>query len=146
MGVSTDAILAYGFNLTEEDEGLAGVFGVELADGDSFEFEEWLATRAGAIYPEDHAGIDSPEYRAYSEARETAIAACPVDVIGHCSYDYTMNFLAIRGTELRARRGYPQAAQLTDVSPEKIAAMKAFCAEHDIEWKEPAWHIFSMWG
>lgn len=146
MGVSTDAILAFGFDLgDEEDVTLAERFGAE-EDDDSFDFDEWIGKQAGAVYPAGYAGINSPEYVAYYEKLQAAIAACPVEVITHCSYDYPMHFLALRGTEARAWRGKPQTVQTEPPPPERIAAMRAFCEEHDIEWKEPQWHIFSMWG
>lgn len=146
MGVSTDAILAFGFNLVDEgdDKTLAERFGAE--DEGDFDFEEWLAERAGAVYPENHSGIDSPEYQAYSQARRAAIAACPVEIILHCSYDYPMYFLALRGSQKRANRGYPQAITTEAPSQERIAAMRALCEQHGIDWQEPSWHIFSLWG
>ena len=147
MGVSTDAILAYGFDLgEEEDQSMAERFGAQVEDGESFDFEDWVAGRSGAVYPAGHGGIDSPEYRAYAAKRDAAIAACPVEMVMHCSYDYPMYFLAIRGTESRARRGYPQAVVAGEVAPELVASARAFCEAHGIDWKEPAWHIFSMWG
>lgn len=146
MGVSTDAILAFGFDLGDEDDGtLAERFSAE-EDGDDFDFDDWIAKQAGAIYPAGHAGIDSPEYVSYSEKRNAALAACPVEVITHCSYDYPMHFLALRGTEARAWRGHPRSVQTEPPQPERISAMRAFCEEHGIEWQEPQWHIFSMWG
>ncbi len=149
MGVSTDAIPAFGFDLgDEEDSSLASRFG-EPEKGDdeeSFDFDEWIARKAGAIYPVGHSGIKSPKYEEYWAKRNAAIAACPVEVITHCSYDYPMYFLAIRGSESRARRGYPQRVADSDPSPEMIIAMRSFCDVHGIAWQEPAWHIFSMWG
>jgi len=66
--------------------------------------------------------------------------------VTHCSYDYPMHFLALRGTKTRAARGYPQAVTAEAPSPEQIAAMRQFCEQYGIEWHEPAWHIFSLWG
>lgn len=142
MGVSTDAILAFGFDLGEE---LPEAFSSDSSDA-SFEFDEWLQVRAGAVYPEGHPGIDSVEYRTYSDACKAALDACPVDLITHCSYDSPMRFLAIRGTHKRANRGYPVAITTPEIPPDAVAAMKAFCDEHGIEWQEPQWHIFSLWG
>jgi hypothetical protein len=148
MGVSTDAILAFGFNLLDEEESLAALFGEQSKDddGEAFEFDDWIARQAGATYPEGHSGINSPEYRAYAAKRDAAIAACPVEIITHCSYDSPMYFLALRGTETRAWRGSPKAVETPPPAPEQIDAMLAFCVSHRIEWKEPAWHIFSLWG
>jgi len=148
MGVSTDAILAFGFDLgADEDQPLAARFGEEESDdGESFDFEDWVARRAGAVYPEGHSGIDSDEYKAYSAKRDAAFAACPVEMVMHCSYDYPMYFLALRGSKTRAWRGTPSAVNPTPPSDAQVTAMQAFCAEHGIEWQQPGWHIFSMWG
>jgi hypothetical protein len=149
MGVSTDAILAFGFDLGDaEDMSLAERFGAAERDEDEedFDFDDWIARQAGAIYPAGHSGIDSPEYRAYSEKRDAAIAACPVEVITHCSYDYPMHFLALRGTERKAWRGHPVKVETPAPDASRLAAMRAFCEQHGIEWQEPAWHIFSLWG
>lgn len=143
MGTSTNAILAFGFDLGEE---LPEAFQDSDGDGDNFDFDEWLNKKAGAIYPVDHAGIKSPEYQAYSTACKAARAASPVDFITHCSYDYPMYFLAVPGTQTTARRGYPETVGTPDVPPEAVAAMRKFCDEHSIEWQEPSWHIFSLWG
>jgi len=145
MGVSTDAILAFGFDLgDEEDQSLASRLGA--ADDEFEDFEDWIAVQAGAVYPAGHSGIDSPEYQAYRAKRDAAISACPVEMVMHCSHDYPMHFIAVRGTKSRAWRGSPQAIIAGPVAPELIDAMRAFCEAHGIEWQEPAWHIFSMWG
>lgn len=144
MSQSTDAILAFGFNLTDEDEDIKEIFGVD--EEDEFEFDEWLATMAGAIYPAGHAGIDSPAYVAYSNACKAAVAACPVELVTHCSAEYPMYFLAVRGTVTTAKRGYPEAVFTYVPEQERIDAARAFCIEMGIELQEPQWHIFSMWG
>lgn len=57
-----------------------------------------------------------------------------------------MYFLALRGSKTTARRGSPEKVATNPPDPQTIAAMRKFCEEHGIEWEEPAWHIFSMWG
>ncbi len=143
MGVSTDAILAFGFNLGEE---LPEAFQDDDGDSAGFEFDEWLNQKAGVVYPEGNAGIKSPEYRAYSDACKAVKAASPVDFITHCSYDCPMYFLALRGSNSTARRGYPVAVTTPVPTAERVAAMRSFCDQHGIKWQEPSWHIFSLWG
>lgn len=144
MSTSTNAILAFGFNLTGEDEDIKEIFGVD--EEEEFDFEEWLLEEAGVIYPAGHAGIDSPEYVAYSSASKAAIAACPVELVMHCSAEYPMHFLAVRGTVKMAHRGYPQAITTWMPEQERIDAARAFCDELGIEWQESQWHIFSFWA
>lgn len=149
MGVSTNAILAFGFDLgVESTDELSQLFrpGVELEEDESFEFDDWIATQAGAVYPEGHGGIDSNEYTDYWKKSKAAIAACPVEVITHCSYDCPMYFLALRGSQSTALRGYPVAVTTPVPPAEQVSAMRAFCDQHGIKWQEPSWHIFSLWG
>ncbi|HEY5851270.1 MAG TPA: hypothetical protein VIT62_10960 [Lysobacter sp.] len=134
MGTSTNAILAFGFDIGEE---LPDSLLPEDED-EFFDFEEWLCGRLGLEWSE---GRDDD----YWLKRRAAIEAFPVDLVAHCSGDYPMYFLAVRGTESTALRGTPQRVQLTPPSEAAIICMREFCAEHGIEWREPDWHIFSMW-
>lgn len=138
MGTSTDAILAFGFDLGEElPEALTAM---PEDEDDSWEFEAWAAARAG-LEPWSESRPDD-----YWERRRAAIAATPYDLITHYSYDYPMYFLAARGTEVRAYRGTPKEIDTPEIPSATIDAMRAFCAEFGIEWQEPRWHIFSLWG
>lgn len=141
MSQSTDAIIAFGFDL-----GDMTLEEILKEDPDGEDFEDWLATQAGVVYPAGHAGIESAEYEAYKAARDAAIAACPVELVRHCSDEYTMYFLALRRSVTRASRGYPEPISLTEPTAAQREAMAMFCAGLGIDWQEPAWHIFSMWG
>lgn len=142
MGVSTDAIIAFGFDLGEETPSFLKPNG---DDESSIEFEEFVTNEAGINYP-DGFRYGTPEYTAYSEARDAALKACPVDVVMHCSYDYPMYFLAVRGTEVNASRGNPKKVEQQQIDFTAVGAMREWCKNHGVEWQEPAWHIFSMWG
>ena len=139
MGVSTDAILAFGFDLGEElPESLMG-------DNEHFDFDEWFESQVFDVSPPDHEDYqrDWPEYW---QAKRSAIAALPYEVITHCSYDYPMYFLAARGSDTRAKRGYPAGVSTPDVAPATIEAMRKFCDDYGIQWERPRWMIFSLWG
>lgn len=141
MSQSTDAILAFGFDLGEME-----LEEILKQDTNGEDFEDWLATQAGVVYPAGHAGIHSAEYEAYAAARHAAIAACPVELVRHCSDECTMYFLALRRSVTRASRGYPEPISLTEPTPAQRDAMAMFCAGLSIEWQEPSWHLFSYWG
>lgn len=132
MGTSTDAILAFGLDLGEELPDTLTQLDPE-SEEDYFDFDGWIWRRAG---------VKDAEYK----VRSKAVKAFPFDLITHCSYDYPMYFLAARGTEQRARRGYPSEALMIEATPEQVQAMRDFCAEFGIEWREPSWQIFSLWG
>lgn len=134
MGVSTNAILAFGINLGED---LPDAFTAD--EGESFDFEEWLQKRFGMEWTADR---PDDYWDKFNEAKD----AFPIDLIPHCSGDYPEYFLAVRGTDTTARRGYPEViAELPAIEPEDMIALRAFCDELGIEWQEPKWHLFSMW-
>lgn len=151
MGVSTDAILAFGFNIADEDEMpeklAAAGHDPEEYDG-YFDFDLVVAREVGLTEPTGPYESNKELYSAYFEAKRKAAAAYPLDVIAHCSGECPMRFLAVRGTEVNASRGNP--VRLTDYFPlitvEQIRAMRDFCERYEIEWQEPGWHLFSMWN
>jgi hypothetical protein len=137
MGQSTDALMAFGFDLGEE---LPDSFTAGAEDG--FEADEFLLRDYDAGIPEWTPGVGSD----YWGKKDEALAKLPVDVITHCSGEYPMYFLAVRGTSRRATRGTPVVADQYQIGVDQIAALRTFCEKHGIEWREPRWHIFSMWN
>jgi hypothetical protein len=95
-----------------------------------------------------HENYNSPDWEKYWEAQRAAEAACPVDIVSHCSGEYPMYIVAIRGTERTANRGSPEVIDPASlaVPAEKIEAAKAWCEAHRIEWQEPHWLLCSMWN
>lgn len=144
MGQSTNAIIAFGFDLGEElPDSLQS-----LMDEHSSDPDEVLASDAGIALPEYSRERD---YKEYAAEREAALANLKIDLIEHCSGDYTMYFLAARGSNKKAFRGSPTALDASDLDAgkfgqEAIDAIRSFCERHSIEWQEPKWHIFSMWN
>lgn len=127
MGVSTDGILVFGIDLGEE-----------LPEA----FEEFDESDLWWDFTDSISGKKSYEDR--SKFREEF----PVNLTSYCSSEYPMYILAVNGTETVVRRGSTEEIDPNDmkVSDEKIAALKAFCEEYGIEWKEPKWLLASMWG
>lgn len=125
MGVSTDGILVFGIDLGEELP--------EFLE----EFEDVWWDFTNSISGET-------EYEKRSEFRKNY----PLDLVTYCSHEYPMYILAINGTETNVSRGYTEEIDPDDmkVPEDKIAALKAFCEEYDIEWQEPKWLLASMWG
>ncbi len=135
MGQSTDALLAFGVCLAQEGGELDF-----LAHASCDDLDDMIRAEAG---------ISDGEY---GEVWKAAKAAYPVDLIQHCSGDYPMWILAVRGTNLLARRGYPEdfdPAKLT-VTQDQIEALKAFVEKHAIELADgefkPSWLLFSNWN
>jgi hypothetical protein len=139
MGQSTDAILAYGFDLGSEDEPPEAIQRAMEETGVD-DVDDWIERLAG-VEPWEPNRPDSY----WAEKREK-LAAFPIDIIRHCSGDYPMYFLAIRGTEVRANRGSPQKVSTPADCGDWEVTLQKFCAEHGIEYQDPDWHIFSDWN
>lgn len=134
MGQSTDAILVYGFEIGEEDE-------TPEFMGDFEDFQDYLEDQSGL----PKYGEPGHSFDAHREYRKS----CPADLVSHCSGDYPMHILAVRGTEHHASRGHavyidPNTDLLIDNGVE--AEFKAWCAARDIEVPELKWILCSMWN
>lgn len=145
MGQSTDATIAFGFDLGHELPEKLQEWADEHNDG-SFEMCELIHYMAGGKPWSQN--MTSKQSDAHFKEKREAEAAFPVDIVTHCYHEYPMYFLCIRGTENTATRGEPVSIQLDELNPapdwkDKI---KAFCDQWEIEYQEPNWHIFSYWG
>jgi hypothetical protein len=134
MGVSSDAMLYFGFQVGGDEEPPEWLG--EDEDGERRDFEEFVCEKAGLA-------TDAP----YTE-RSKIVDACPADLHWFCSYDYPMFILGVRDAEHRVNRGYLKEIGPSDlaVPDEKIAAFKAWCLENNIEYQEPKWLLCSMYG
>lgn len=129
MGISSDGVLYFGFQVGDEDERPEWM-------GEFEDFDDWLCNKAGLAE-------DAPW-----EERKPIIDGCPAELQLFCSYDYPMYVLGVRDAEHRAYRGdivEIGTAQLA-VEDEKIAAFKAWCEANGIEYQEPKWLLCSMYG
>lgn len=139
MGTNTDAILAYGYDLLEDEgmpEDLLDCYG-DLGD--------WLGQSA------------DPAVKDYKEIRKL-FEACPVDIIRHCSAEYPMFFLAIKrhpigrtysnDFEIRCSRGdLVPIDQLPCPTEEEIKALEDFVEKHGFKTSgKLGWHLMSWWS
>lgn len=129
MGVSSDGILYFGFQVGGEDEKPEWF-------GEYEDFDDWLIGQS-----------DVSEDAPY-EIRKKIIEACPAEMQLFCSYDYPMYVLGIRGAEHRAYRGDIVEIGPAELSVDqiKVDAFKGWCIANGIEWQEPKWLLCSMYG
>ena len=138
MGQSTDAIVAFGFPLNEEDK-------VPWAGYE--DFETWWAEVNGVKEPtEPYIKENIPLYTSYWEKKYALERACPVELIQHCSGDYPMYFVSIRGTNQRVYRGSPEVLRTRIMGQDEVNILTDFCAKHSIPQTLPAWYLFSDWN
>jgi hypothetical protein len=131
MGVSSDGVLYFGFQVGGEEE-----VPEWLEDVEDHDFENFLCEKAGL-----------PENATW-EDRKKVINACPADLYLFCSYEYPMYILGVRGAEYRAYRGdiVEINPESLFVDPDKIGKLKIWCEDNGIEWQEPKWLLCSMYG
>lgn len=136
MSVSTDGILVFGIDLGEERPD----FLYDEENEEELEFDDYLYSLSG-LPQWGEPDFNWDFMRDYLKDQR-------VDMTLHCSYNYPMFILSVRGTEHRNSRGTPTEIEVSDlkVSQEDIEALKKFCEDHDIEWQEPKWYLVSMWG
>ncbi len=132
MGTSTDGILAYGVDLPEY-EGCDYSDLPWAEDGDD-EFGDTIARLAGGRqYPEE----------GWLDDKRKAAEACGLELVFHCSYDYPMYILAVRGTEHTASRGYP--TEIKELPTPDATKLREWCKKYEIEC-DPKWLLCSLWG
>lgn len=155
MGVSTNGQICYGvafdedyeFPWNKEHDGdidawwLYGVLGFKH----SFELFD-----AAGNYLNGREPSREESSRYFAESREfVASRPLPVELLNYCSGDCPMYALAVPGTVLTARRGYPaefDPAALT-VTDDGREALRKFCIDYGIELpQEPTWLLTSYWG
>jgi hypothetical protein len=119
MGQSTDAILALGIRLVEDDPGF------EPFDED-------------ANMPKS-----GPSWMSYMGKPEDG-----VELISHCSSECPMYFVAAEGTETKAWRGLPRKIDaLPEPTETQKAAVMAFVEKHNLNTEgEFGWHLMSDWS
>lgn len=127
------------------------------------ELGEYLARRRGVLNPRENAGpgcdpemgwpeggepADWPErVRAWHSAIDLAEKEAPIELISHCSHEVPMYIVALKGTTITAKRGYPQELILPTIDPVKIEVAAAFCRANAIlPFENPGWLLCSYMG
>jgi hypothetical protein len=146
MGVSTDAVLAYGIDLGADEDLMDGPLGILYSDSEGFSLDLLIEETAG-LGPEPDYEQDRDAWRAWRDALRKAEESYPLQLVEHCSNEYGMRFLAVRGTVLTAPRGYPQrVAALPTPTDEQMQALRTFCERFEVDDPQPAFQLFSYWG
>ena len=163
MGVSTDAMLFYGY--VWEDE-------AELLDDDGeTEWEEIIAKSRGLAdpwdaYPQDLGRLPYPEQRqrgeqwtaehraeldAWSAAKKAISVEYGAEIGHHGSDGWQVPLIKITGAGHTAARGYPHELHAADLAtgPDWDDKLRRFVADLGIDTSEakgPGWFIASWWG
>lgn len=136
MSTSTDAILAFGFDIGEDapwgwkDE----------------EWDEYYVDKKGVFDPEPDSQEVTVKFREYCTRRGALLDACPVAIITHCSYECPQYIVSMKSTVIRASRGFPEEIEKLQKPEDWEAPMREFCSVMGITYEEPKWLLFSLWG
>lgn len=162
MGVSTDALLVYGYVWDDE---------TDLFDDDEAEWEEIAATRRGIAnpwdaYPQEYEQLPYAEKRqkgdewtaahraeldAWYDAKKAIAAEYGVEIDQHGSDQWSVPIVKIADAGCRAPRGYPHKLATRDlvVDPDWDAKLQRFITDLNIDTSEaqgPGWFLVSWWG
>ncbi len=136
MGVSTDAILAYGYNLNDDIEIDDKVEGYDIVYNMT---DRLLASIVGFT------DVWTSEDTTYWDRKRAAQKLLGLEIITHCSFEDPLYFLATTSTW--ASRGYPERIESLDIDPTWDDKLTKALEILGIEPKEKfGWHLFSVWG
>ena len=137
MGQSTDAQLAYGIPLGDDEYNPKDMMPLFRENSDRFDdvwdFLIWM-----------HFGDELSDEPFFER-----IKSVPCELQKHCYCDYAMYNLVIRESETTAYRG-----DVEQFDPEYFdkpydewdAIIKDFCEKAGLEFQQPKWLLTSMWG
>lgn len=141
MGVSTNAIVCYGLRtdwLEYERLPLGpDTWKVQPPDGWAWDAEQEIW-----VYAEDH------EY-AGEETNLEDLDTEDVTLLEHCSSSSPCWIVAINGSRIKARRGFPVRLTLPAVKPDWDEKLLAFAKRWGIDLDEdekPGWILCSWWS
>lgn len=173
MGVSTDAILFYGYCWDKEAH---TPYGDEDEDEDDDSGEDGWETRYARVkgllppstpYPErsvqptrengwdstpkDYSAVERSiisQYHVYWEAKEALVKREPCLIDTHCSASCPMPYVAVKASITASHRGCPQKIADLTVDPTWHAHLAEFCKLMEIKVgnKKPTWWLVSDWS
>jgi hypothetical protein len=158
MGVSTDAILFWGYCWKDEGDSIYGAEDEPAEDEDSDEWEKRYAAAHGVTepaeaYPEKDSAPDAARikklHEAYWDKKRKLVerSGCAVHV--HCSYDYAVPYIAVEKSRTVAKRGYPEPIADIDVADGWEEKLRDFCKALGVKppkGQKPRWWLVSLWG
>jgi hypothetical protein len=143
MGVSTDAILFYGFPFGDEGEEFP--WHKDQYDND---WVQYYAEKIGIPIPtEEYSEETKKIFSEFWNKRNKAVEECECEIGIYCSYDYPMLYAAIQRFTVTTWRGDCNEVNTNrPVWPKEIDKLRDFCKLMGIEFQEPKWYMVRLWG
>lgn len=156
MGISSDAILFYGFSY-EEEINLGDI--VQDEDFEDQEWDDYYCKKQGLIKPEWPKDYDSRAIKAltpeesknrdeWRTRKQEILSKAGVAIGFHCHGDYPIPYIYVENSQITAYRG-----DVKDVSVEQLIIQKdwsdkidEFCKVMGIEKKPCGWKLVSYMG
>lgn len=136
MGQSTNGILVFGIDYSDDESGFF----------DLFELDEFLMSENNINQPEN-SNYDSDEWKIYFKTKHQIEKNFPIDVIWHCHIDCPMHLVVIKRLSFKACRGDTLEIDMTlRPTDEEIQALKKFCAKAGLTYHQPKWMLASQWA
>jgi alpha-L-arabinofuranosidase len=136
MGLSTDGILFWGIAIPEDDEnGDAIKLPWVSEDEDNYDdFDDWLCKENNI----------EGDY----EIRSAFVKSFPVELVQHCSLDYPMYALAVRGTVTTAYRGSVEDITLYQPTTKQVTDLVTFLQKYHLpcDLAKMGWKLVSNMG
>ena len=157
MGISSDAILFYGFSAINddgeiiEDIGWSEILGLDNEDDD---WEGFYATKMGLKKLQlkwSNEEYDSNEeyrniWKKHWEEEREIMDKCPVDIGIYCSYEYPMYYIHIKESRVLVCRGDATEIKRLDVKPNWSKELEEFCKILNIKIGKVGWWLVSNYG
>lgn len=143
MGMSSDAILYYGFELGSEEDGV-----------DFLDYEERIERLHDLSPPEvEYCDSNKELYTEYFLRKRQALDSERCDIRSHCSSEFPVYYVTIKDLHVTAHLGYQvdvaeiiRSAMLSCAFDKYDAELRKFCERMDIPYKQPSLHLASDLG
>jgi hypothetical protein len=161
MGISTDALLYFGFDFYNEESGYGEIPWLNENEDNVHDWDSVYAEACGIIDESnlfneagEYAVPEGPErdrrdkiHDIYTEKKSKLIESIGVEIGTHCSHEYPIWFVFLKKHSY-TDRGFPQAIdpKKLSVTEKEIESLKDFCLKVGIKFKKPHWHLASYWG
>jgi hypothetical protein len=149
MGVSTDAILFYGYCWDEPrdmPESWEDTVAVRRGAKNPWDSYQWAGGEAMSRWCRENKEALDDWYRA-KEAVEKEFGC---DIHYHCSGDFSIPYVSVEASRVVALRGYPQQIKMPPEQDTPLwdRQLEKFLSELEIEKPQeaPAWWLVSYWG
>jgi len=149
MGVSTDGLLFYGFEVGGAESDVDHLNYLRLYDNYKQERTQEEIDETWKTLDNDYGDSDLGDGDNGLDFLQKQGRYPGIKLVNSCSGDYPVLYLTHEKTYTRASRGYPKEIDVPSLQSKAssvIEELKQFCLDMHIPWQEPKWLLGSYWG